>query len=719
MRKVPIVEQLQQTECGLCCAAMILGYYGCHARLIDLRQKYEIGRDGLRIREISELLKSYHMEVKIFKTAFQSLKTNNCPCIVFWEKKHYVVIEDIDLKRKKVVMADPATGRRTISYEEAVEGYSGYVILAMPSEGFKQIKKKRNVWFEYLYLLTKNKKLFLSILGLSVISYIFTLYMPIIIQQVIDFVNEGNAINSKDVLMWLYGVLIMSAIYILTVFLSGKKKISFAKLLDKEIGESLFSHMLKLPLKFFELRSHGDIIFRIQSLAIIRDTFTQRIITFLINCGTLIVLQVYLIVVSPKIAAVALIFAVLCGISIMYTRRKILETNQAEISTASKLQTIQSELVHSITNIKISGTEDDIYNKWKEQFNKNLDRHVDTTESSNVHSTFIASFNQIVPILILMLSMFFYVNGEITIGEVIALYSAGNTFMAVCVQIFSSMDDFLLSSQYLERVHEIIEEREEDYLSEGKEIKCNGSIELQNVSFAFTNHSEPVLKDISMKIKPNQKIAIVGASGSGKSTLGKVLLGIYAPTKGKLIYNSSEFNELNKKSLRKQMGVVPQDVILLNDTIYSNIEMSRDNITSDMIKHAADIAQVSGEIEEMPMKYNTIISDMGTNISGGQRQRIGFARAIVNNPNILLLDEATSSLDTINESRIADYLKSVGCTRIVIAHRISTIVDADVIYVMKDGKIVEQGNHEFLMKKNGVYTQLYNNQIIEGSKAAV
>ncbi len=718
MKKVPIVEQLQQTECGLCSSAMILGYYGCHASLIELRQKYEIGRDGLRMGEISELLKSYNMETKIYKTAFESINSNNCPCIIYWEDKHFVVVEDIDKKKQKVRIADPGTGRRVVSYEEALEGYSGYVLLAAPSEGFKTTKKKANVWLNYRYVLTKNKGVFLSILGLSVISYLFTLLIPIMIQQVIDFVNTGNQISRGNVTSWFWAVLILSMVYIFTIYISGKQKVVFAKLIDKEIGENLFSHMLKLPLKFFELRSHGDIIFRIQSLALIRDMFTQKIVSFLISCGTLTVLQIYLLSVSPVIGLITLAFAVLCGLSIMYTRRRILETNQAEITTASKLQQIQTELVASITNIKVSGTEDDIYNKWKEQFNKNLERHADTTKSSNVHTTCIASFNQIVPLLILMISMFFYVRGAISIGTVIALYSAGTTYMAVGVQIFTSVDDFLLSSQYLQRVHEIIEEPEEDYLGEGEEIKCNGSIELKDVSFAFTNHSEPVLKDISMKIKPNQKVAIVGTSGSGKSTLGKLLLGIYAPTKGDILYNSSKFKNLNKKVLRRQMGVVPQDILLLNDSIYNNIEMSRENITPEMVKHAAKIAQVSDEIEEMPMKYNTIISDMGTNISGGQRQRIGFARAVVNNPNILLLDEATSSLDTINESKISDYLKAVGCTRIVIAHRISTIVDADVIYVMKDGRIVEQGNHETLIKKNGVYTQLYNKQVVEAANIA-
>lgn len=709
-----MIEQLQQTECGLCCVAMILGYYGCHVKLGELRHYYEIGRDGIKINEINSLFSTYGVKSKIYKTSFDSINSVNCPCIVFWENKHFVIIEDINKKRKRVRIADPATGKYTISYDDAKKRYSGYLVLATPDKNFKKNKKKPNVWFKYGYLLIKNKKLFLSILLLSIISYLFTLLIPISIQKVIDSVNKGDIsmlLNNRFQFILL--ILSVCSIYVFTLFLSGIRKISFAKYIDKEIAEKLFAHLLKLPVKFFELRSHGDILFRIQSLSIIRDMFTQKIVAFLMNCGTIFIMLVYIFIQSKSIAGVAIGFFVFSGFAIVYTRRRILETNQSEISETSKLQTIQSEMIYSITNIKLAGTEDDIYAKWKKQFNKNLNKHAETLRYSNIHNTLISALNQIGPLIILIMGIVEYISKILSIGNVVALYSAGSTFMSLCVSVFTSFDDFLLSSQYLERINEILEEKEEAYLLGGMEIKCDGRIRLQDVNFAFTNHSEPVLKDISLTIEPKQKVAFVGASGSGKSTLGKVLMGLYTPTEGNIFYNDINIKDLNIKNIRKQMGAVPQDIILLNESIYDNIKMSRENISKEMVVNATEISQVKSEIESMPMKYNTMVSDMGTNISGGQRQRIAFARAIVNSPTILVLDEATSSLDTINESRISSHLKNMGCTRVVIAHRMSTIIDSDIIYVLKDGYIVEQGNHESLMRKGGVYRQLYNKQAMD------
>lgn len=712
-RKVPIVEQLQQTECGLCCVAMILGYYGCHVGLGQLRQCYEVGRDGIKISEMKNLLEIFGTVAKVYKTSFEVLKNNNCPCIVYWENKHYVVIEEIDIVHNKVRLVDPANGRRVVCYEEAKKNFSEYVILAMPSDNFQKVKKKPNVWLKYIYLIWKNKSQFFSILFLAIISYIFTLLIPVAIQMVVDKVSVGGGKELfGNPLNWLT-ILGLLLVYIIATYLSGVRKISFAKYIDKEIAEKLFSHLLKLPVKFFELRSQGDILFRIQSLSIIRDMFTQKIVAFLMNCGTEIVMLIYLFYLSPIISVIALLAFVLSGIAITYTRRRILETNQSEISETSRLQTIQSEMVYSIINIKMTGTEENIYNKWNNQFLISLDKHAETMRYNNIHNTLIYVLNQIGPLVMLALSIWQHINGKISIGEVMALYSAGTTFMSVCVSIFTSVDDFLLSSQYLERINEIMVEKEEKYLEDGMDVICDGSIELRDVAFSFTNHSAVVLDNISLKIEPGQKVAFVGASGAGKSTLGKVLLGIYEPTKGEILYNGIQLNKLNRKALRRQMGVVPQEVILLNDSIYNNIEMFRNEVTKEKVESAAEIAQVKNEIEEMPMKYNTVVSDMGNNISGGQRQRIGFARAIVNTPRILVLDEATSSLDTINEGKISQHLKNMGCTRVVIAHRISTIIDSDVIYVMKEGKIVECGSHEYLMRLNGVYKQLYENQVIE------
>ena len=210
-----------------------------------------------------------------------------------------------------------------------------------------------------------------------------------------------------------------------------------------------------------------------------------------------------------------------------------------------------------------------------------------------------------------------------------------------------------------------------------------------------------------MHSKKGQQIAIVGASGSGKSTLSKILLGLYEPSSGNIYYDDINFKNLNKQAIRKQLGVVPQDISLFNKSIYDNIRMNKENVDNKDIKHAAEIAQISSEIEAMPMGYHTLVSDMGLNLSGGQRQRIALARAVLNNPKVIILDEATSSLDSVNEMKVANYFKAIGCTRIIIAHRLSTIINSDMIYVMDKGKIIESGTHKELMILNGADANLY------------
>jgi ABC-type bacteriocin/lantibiotic exporter with double-glycine peptidase domain len=273
------------------------------------------------------------------------------------------------------------------------------------------------------------------------------------------------------------------------------------------------------------------------------------------------------------------------------------------------------------------------------------------------------------------------------------------------VQLWNSI---VLTNAYLERIRDITDSEVEKNINSGEIKELKGDIKLKNVSFAYTVNSKEVIKNISMHIKPGQKIGIVGPSGSGKSTLSKILLGIYTPTKGKIYFDDLELDKYYKKSLRKQIGAVPQEISLFNKSILDNIRVSNKNISLDKVKKVAKIAQIYDEIEKMPMKYNTFISNMGMNLSGGQRQRIALARAILNNPKILVLDEATSSLDSINESNVSNYFKNIGCTRIVIAHRLSTIIDSDIIFAINNGEIVEFGTHKELMSKKGFYFNLYS-----------
>ncbi|WP_369902161.1 peptidase domain-containing ABC transporter [Bacillus manliponensis] len=256
---------------------------------------------------------------------------------------------------------------------------------------------------------------------------------------------------------------------------------------------------------------------------------------------------------------------------------------------------------------------------------------------------------------------------------------------------------------------DVLETPVEDY-SDKKVIKENpkGEICLESVSFCYSKYSDYVLKDLNLHIKPGQKVAIVGKSGSGKSTLASLLMGLYAPTSGKVLFDGLDLSEIDKNSLRKHIGAVPQHIHLFNRSVFENITMLISDIGEEKVIKAAKLANIHDDIVNMPLGYHTIVSEFGTNFSGGQKQRIALARALVNEPSILFLDEATSSLDTINEKRVDDYLSKLNCTRVVIAHRLSTIQNADLILVMESGRIVEQGKHNTLIEKKGVYYNLHN-----------
>ncbi|CWD33185.1 lantibiotic export protein [Streptococcus pneumoniae] len=257
-----------------------------------------------------------------------------------------------------------------------------------------------------------------------------------------------------------------------------------------------------------------------------------------------------------------------------------------------------------------------------------------------------------------------------------------------------------MAAGYLNRVNDIWLENEENVENGLKKCSLEGRIDIKDLSFSYSKDSAPVIENLNLTIEPGQRIALVGQSGSGKSTLSKILSGLYKIDTGKILFDGVNINQIDKKILSQNLGVVPQDSFLLNRSILDNITL-KNEVTSQKIEEVCKAVQIYDEIMAMPMKFNTIISEMGSNISGGQRQQIALARALINNPSIVILDEATSALDTINEERITKYIQSQDCTQIIIAHRLSTIKDADIIFVMKGGKIVESGNHKYLMDLGG------------------
>jgi len=351
--------------------------------------------------------------------------------------------------------------------------------------------------------------------------------------------------------------------------------------------------------------------------------------------------------------------------------------------------------------------ETNFFNLWSNKLDKYLSCFLAQEKRNNLIKFIFSLLQNLSPIIILYLSFSSMIQNLMSLGEVFAIYSLSSNLFLVVNSFSSSLIKYQNCKLLLERLNDITSSHCEKNTNNLIKHNMNGNIEFKHVYFSYSKGSKCVIEDVNFKIKSGSKIGIVGTSGAGKSTLAKLLVGLYEPVSGDILFDNVNIKHINKKYLRKQMGIIPQDATLFNKSIYDNITVNAEHASLDDVKKVCRLAQISKEIESIPMGYNTPISECGQNLSGGQRQRIVLARALINKPKLLIFDEATSSLDNISEKKISTLLKRSGCTRIIIAHRLSTILDSDIIFVMENGKIISKGTHQELIKKCKLYQKLY------------
>jgi ABC-type bacteriocin/lantibiotic exporter with double-glycine peptidase domain len=705
---------------------MVLAYYGFEADFSRLKERCASmgnGRDGISMLKLKEVAQTYHMKTVAKKAPVDTLSNDFAPAILFWENKHFVVLESVK-PGKQYVVIDPSLGRLELSKQDFAEKYSNILLLAYPDEGFQvRSEQKYNKVTYFKELILNNKKYFLLAVLLAFGLQIVSVAFPFLMQISVDTAVQDGGYSLFPVLI--VGIIFLSLFQLCFTYYKDICIVRLQELLDNQLTNRFVSHMLILPYQYFELRSRGDMMLRINSNVTIRELLSQKFISTIINIF-LVMVTFGVIFVQSKIVALSLLaLGSLQFLVFFYTRRKFKKLTQTQIAAQSLAGSFMTEVLEGISTIKSLGIEEVAGKRWKELFTRQLKTVKEKAYFQTKVNTVSNGINFLTPMLILLVGLYQMAQGNMTVGMLVSFQSLAILFLSPLSSLSMMLNEFVMVDALLERIYDVMNaEKESGMESEEKKpgevdadkarsLDLSGQIAIEHVNFKYSDYGDNVLRDIHLTINAGQRIALVGRSGSGKSTLANLLVGLYTPTEGTIYFDGVSMKEVERKALRSQIGIVLQDNFVFNRTVYDNITLHAPESTMEDVLWAARIADIHSYIENMPMKYNTLISESGTNLSGGQKQRIALARALVNRPKILLLDEATSSLDTVTEALIADNLKTLNCTQIIIAHRLSTIMNSDMIYVLDQGQIVDSGTHLELIERSEHYRNLVSAQVTE------
>lgn len=711
-RRVPILLQMNTTECGAACLAMVLNYYRRKISISEVGEYCKVGRDGLSALNIVQAAREYGLQVRAVTLRENDFRTISLPAIVHWEFNHFIIVER--WSRSGVDVVDPALGRRHLTSEAFNDGFTGVVIMLEPGENFQRTSPSRNPKITIRTYTTQYIKrapgVLAQILLASLLLQVAGLAVPLLTKILIDNVIPHSSFNLLTLLG--IGMVVIVLAELVIMVLRALLLTYLQTRIDTKMIPNFFVHLLSLPYKFFLNRANGDILARFSSQTVVRDLLSSQLVSTVLDSGLVIIYLIILFTQSSFFGLVVLLVGTLQVAVLLVTNRLLARLASNELGTAAREQGYVSEVLSAIETLKATGVEERVFARWSNLFFASLNFSIRRKYIVSIITTIQSSLQTITPLALLWIGAILVMQGSMQVGTMLALNALAIAFITPLASLVNSTQQLQLVRAHLERIADILEAQpEQDAQQVQTPPRLKGHIQLAHVNFRYEADSPLVLKDISLTIQPGQKIAIVGKTGSGKSTLGRLLLGLYTPTSGNIYYDTLPLKTLNYHNVRTQFGVVLQDVSIFSGTIRQNITFDLSNIDMDQVIWAAKMAGLHNDVMYMPMGYETFVSENGKALSGGQRQRLAIARALVQKPAILLLDEATSSLDVETESTVAQNLSRFPYTQILIAHRLSTIRNADCILVLDDGRLVEQGTHEELLNLNGSYAQLMRNQI--------
>jgi ATP-binding cassette, subfamily B, bacterial len=710
-RRVPVMLQLSMFECGGACLAMVLNYYGRKTRVAECREACGIGRDGTTVQTIAEAARRYGLRSKAFSIELADFRHMPLPAIVHWNFNHFVVVER--WSPRSVTIVDPARGRRRLTPDEFDAGFTGVVLALEPGVQFERARAQaRPVWRSYLMSILRARGtagMLAQILAASFCLQLLGLALPVFAKVLVDYVLPFRIDAVMPLLGIGIGVLVLTQIVI--SYLRAALLITLQGRLDSHLMLGFFEHVLNLPFRFFQERTSGDLLMRLGSNMFIREILTSQTLSICLDSAFVLGYLAILMARLPSFGLLVLGLGALQMAILLGSNRRVHGLMQRYLVAQSESQGYLVEAMSGMGALKASGSEDRVLDHWSTLFFKQLNISLERSYISAVIETALGAIRTFSPLALLWVGALWVLDGTISLGTMLALNALGSAILTPLASLVSSGQQLQLVGAHLDRLSDVLEaDPEQDPRAVQVAPPLTGAIELKQVGFRYAPNAPWVLQNISVTIEPGQKVALVGRSGSGKSTLAKLLLGLYLPTEGDILYDGVPLRQIDYRTLRSQFGVMLQESFLFNNSIRQNITFNAPRRSLDEVIAAARMAEVHDDIMEMPMGYETLLAEGGASLSGGQRQRLELARALVNQPAILLLDEATSHLDAVTEQLVDQHLNDLSCTRIVIAHRLSTIQNADLILVFQGGAIVERGTHAELLARGGYYAALVDSQ---------
>lgn len=708
--RIPITIQMQPGENGAAALCMMLGYFGRYVPLSEMREECVSSRNGSSPKQLIAAAEKYGINGELQEIELSELKNQKFPILVHWKKKYYTIIKAI--KKDIVYVVDPSRGEYKLPLVAFERHYSGKAIVFTKGDNFVKGGKRESL---LKLLIGRIKPIIKPMIGLLIFSIIcieLDLQLSKLTKVYMDE-NMSGSPDAKDITLVLLYLCMIG--YALFTAIRTNLILSTSRNSSAVSGSKLFKNMFAQPMKFFEQYSAGELMTRIENNATLDNSIMQSLVPRFIDAFMTIIYFVVLMRYNYVITLICLAIEIINILVTLYFQERNAIISKSMATTSGTLKTSILNGMNMIDTIKSTGAERSFYNIWYESQeqvceSKKLKFKLNsiTSLTNGIHSFLIQGVQ-------LFVGAYFIKHGHFTLGTLALFQSVMSNMRSSLNNCLNTVDTLQTMRTNIERVDDINERPIRDEIPIPKDDlsgvdKLRGHIVVDHVVYRYNKGDDPAVNDVSMEIMPGQMVAIVGETGCGKSTLLKIMADLYSAESGQILYGGKRRDEIPDVVFRSSVSSVDQETVMFEDSVYANIKMWDSTIEDYEVILAAYEAQIHNRIIRDRTEYGTIMKENGGNYSGGELQRLELARALAHDPTILFLDEFTSALDALTEDKVIKNIRRKGITTVIVAHRLSTIVDADMIYVMEKGKIIQKGTHSELYAQEGLYRTLIGSQ---------